>query len=37
LRLSYKRLVKKRALENGDLVLMVNGKIKNVKARRIKI
>jgi microcompartment protein CcmL/EutN len=37
LKLSYKNLVKKRALENGDLVLMVNGKIKNVKARRIKI
>ncbi len=37
LRLSYKKLVKKRALENGDLVLMVNGKIKNVKARKIKI
>jgi hypothetical protein len=37
LRLSYKKLVKQRALENGDLVLMVTGKIRNVKARKIKI
>jgi len=37
LRLSYKRLVKKRTLENDDLVLMVTGKIRNVKARKIKI
>jgi hypothetical protein len=34
---SYKKLVIKNKLEDDELVLSVNGKIKNVKARRIKV
>jgi hypothetical protein len=37
LRVSYKKLVLKNALEDGELILSVNGKIKKVRARRIKI
>lgn len=37
LRESYKKLVIKNKLEDDELVLSVNGKIKNVKARRIKV
>lgn len=37
LRASYKKLVLKNALENDELILSVNGKIKSVRARKIKI
>ncbi len=37
LRVSYKKLVLKNALEDGELILSVNGKIKKVRARMIKI
>ncbi|NOS90555.1 MAG: hypothetical protein HOP30_01415 [Cyclobacteriaceae bacterium] len=37
LKLSYNRLVKQRALENGELVMMVDGKVRSVKARKIKV
>jgi hypothetical protein len=37
LRLSFKRLVKETALRDGDLVFSINGKIKSIKARKIKI
>ena len=37
LKLSYKKLVKQRALENGELVIMVDGKVRSVKARKIKV
>jgi hypothetical protein len=34
---SYRKLVIKNKLEDGELVLSIKGKIKNVKARRIKV
>jgi len=37
LKLSYQRLVKQRALQNGELVMMVDGKVRSVKARKIKV